>query len=187
MRSTDFLHQWRFRLALGLGGLALLLSGAVVAQGPDSAEPAMAGGDAEQLRQRLEIGMATLSTEEEAAQEKKDFARTACVVDKREKGEEVMELATDELLIIRDPSSGEQARNFAVEKLQAAADRMDLLIDEAKSCGISADRQQDEDKARTDQNKESTIPMEDPSSGMGNSPIPPVVDGSWPPVASGSE
>ncbi len=186
MSAARFLLQVRRRLAYGLGGCVLLLSGVSLAgPGPETAQAG--SGNAEALRQEIEVGMGELTSREEKAQEDNDFARTACVVDKREKGEEVLELATDELLIIRDPSSGEQAQAFALEKLQAAAERMDLLVDEARNCGVSADGVQDEDKARTDEDKEQTIPLEDPSQGMGASPLPPVIDGSWPPVASGSE
>jgi hypothetical protein len=170
-----------------LGGALVIASGISLAgPGPD-AEPAVAGDSAETLRQQVEAGMTQLAQEEEAAQKSRDFARTACVVDKREQGEEVLELATDEILIIRDPSSGEQARRFAHDKLAAAADRMDLLVEDARTCGVSAQQLADRDKARTDQNKDSTIPAEDPTQGMGASPVPPVIGGSWPPVASGSE
>jgi hypothetical protein len=180
------LLQWRRPLALGLGAAALSLSGWTFA-GP-AAEPSAAGSDdPDVLRQQIEVGMGELGKEEDRAQDAKDFARTACVVDKRERGEEILELATDELLIIRDPSSGEQARGFALEKLSAAAERMDLLVDEARTCGLSAKRVGDDgDKARTDETKEPTTPMEDPSQGMGVDPVPPAIDGSWPPVASGS-
>ncbi len=183
-----FLHQWKRHLAYAFGGAALLVSGVTLAgPGPETADAPADTGNAEAMRQGIEADMAELTGQEEKAQESKDFARTACVVDKREKGEEVLELATDELLIIRDPSSGEQARTFALEKLQAAAERMDLLVDEARTCGLSADKVDDEKKARTEESKEPTIPMEDPSSGMGVDPVPPAIDGSWPPVASATE
>lgn len=183
-----FLHQWKRHLAYALGGAALMVSGVTLAgPGPETADAPADTGNAESMRQGIEADMAELTGQEEKAQESKDFARTACVVDKREKGEEVLELATDELLIIRDPSSGEQARTFALEKLQAAAERMDLLVDEARTCGLSADKVDDEKKARTEESKEPTIPMEDPSSGMGVDPVPPAIDGSWPPVASATE
>lgn len=189
MSGTSFLHQWRLRAAVGFGGLALLVSGATFAwQGPEDAG-AGSGDTAEQLRQRVEMGMGEIVALEEDAQKnaKKEFAQIACVTDKKDQAELVLELATGEILIIRDPTAGAEAQQFALEKLEAAAERMELLADEARNCGLSADRAQEEDKARTDQDRQPTIPMEDPSSGMGVDPVPPVIDGSWPPTASGSE
>lgn len=139
---------------------------------------------ASSLRSQMEAGMAELGELAVEARTDEDLVRATCVLDKQDRANDVMELGTSELLIIRDPGTSEQARGFALEKLDAAANRIDGLVEEAKAC---AGRQGPEDEAgitRRESDEPTTVPMWDPSAGLGHPPTPPPLDGGWPPVAS---
>ncbi|MFV8750770.1 hypothetical protein ACNOYE_09485 [Nannocystaceae bacterium ST9] len=140
--------------------------------------------DAITLRTQMEEGMAMIGELAVEARAEADLVRATCVLDKQDRANDVMELGTGELLVIRDSTTSEQSRQFAVEKLDAAAGRIDKLVEEAKAC---AGQQGPEDKidiTRTDAEEPRTIPIWDPTAGLGSSPVPPPVDGGWPPAAS---
>ena len=139
---------------------------------------------ASSLRARMESGMAEIGELAVEARSDEDLVRAACVLDKQDRANDVMELGTSELLIIRDPGTSEQVRDFALEKLDAAAARVDKLVDEAKEC---SGRQGPEDEVgitRNEADEPRTIPVWAPSSGLGHNPVPPPLDGGWPPAAS---
>jgi hypothetical protein len=139
---------------------------------------------ASSLRGKMEAGMSDLGELAVEARNDADLVRATCVLDKQDRANDVMDLGTSELLVIRDPSASEQARDFALEKLEAAADRVDKLVEEAKEC---AGQQGPEDEAnitRNESDEPRTIPMWDPSAGLGNTSVPPPMDGAWPPIAS---
>ena len=121
-----------------------------------------------------------------------DLVRAACVLDKQERAEGVMELATGELLVIRDASASAEARSFAVEKLQAAASRLDDLVQLAKDCMGDQSPEMSDDDTKNQMQTSSLIPVLDPtvggSVGGGKPPVmpPPVDDGQPPTVGSPS-
>lgn len=140
--------------------------------------------DAISLRTRMEEGMAEIGELAVEARNDADLVRATCVLDKQDRAADVMELGTGELLVIRDPTTPEQARTFAVEKLDAASGRIDTLVEEAKACAGEQGPEERIDITRNDADEPRTIPLWDPTAGLGNSPVPPPVDGGWPPAAS---
>jgi hypothetical protein len=153
---------------------------------PAQAEPdsSLSVPGASSLRGKMETGMSDIGELAVEARNDADLVRATCVLDKQDRANDVMDLGTSELLVIRDPGASEQARNFALEKLEAASGRIDTLVEEAKSC---AGQQGPEDEAnitRNESDEPRTIPMWDPSAGLGNNAVPPPMDGAWPPIAS---
>ena len=122
------------------------------------------------------------------ARSEEDLVRLNCVLDKRDRADEVRKLANTELMVIRDRNQAEQARIFAAEKLAATADRLDALVEAARMCQGDQSPEDEVDVTRTDADQKQTIPVNDPASGSTPSDtLPPVLDPAWLPVASGSE
>lgn len=140
--------------------------------------------DAVSLRTRMEEGLAEIGQLAVEARNDADLVRATCVLEKQDRAADVMELGTGELLIIRDPNTAQQARDFALEKLDAAALRIDMLVDEAKACAGQQGPEEEVDMVRNDAEEPRTIPLWDPTAGLGDSPVPPPTDGAWPPAAS---
>jgi hypothetical protein len=140
--------------------------------------------DAVTLRTRMEDGMAEIGELATEARAEADLVRATCILDKQDRANDVMELGTGELLVIRDDTATAQSRQFALEKLDAAAGRIDGLVEEAKECAGQKGPEDDIDVTRNDSDEPRTIPAWDPTAGLGNSPVPPPVDGGWPPAAS---
>jgi len=195
-------------LAVGAAGLCLLavpvLAGppdagdagdAAAEETPDevgverTAEPSglVAAPNAEGSRRRLEAAMADLGSLSQEAKSSGDMVKTACIEDRRTRAKAVMEVATQELLIIRDPNTDAQARTFAEEKLGAAADRMEDMVAEARNCGQNTAPEDEDDKTRTEMDAPETIPIKDPTGGLGEQRVPPAVTADWPIVASPTE
>jgi hypothetical protein len=170
--------------------MALALGPTAAFGGPPPPEttPAAATplGDPDGYRQQMEKSLADLGELSEEAKESDDLARAACIFDKQDRAGDVMELGTSELLIIRDPNTDEEMRQFATEKLGAAARRMDALLEQARACGEEVGKSKEE-LARNKSLEPSDVPWEDPSAGAGDPKVPPPVDGQWPPVASATE
>lgn len=139
---------------------------------------------ASSLRARMEEGLARIGELAVEARSDEDLVRATCVLDKQDRANEVMDLGTSELLVIRDPGTSEQARGFALEKLDAAAARIELLVDEAKACSGDAGPEDEVDVTRRESDEPVEIPILDPSLGLGSNPVPPPMDGGWPPAAS---
>jgi hypothetical protein len=140
--------------------------------------------DAITSRTRMEEGMAEIGELAVEARAEADLVRATCVLDKQDRANDVMELGTSELMVVRDTATTEQSRQFAVEKLDAAAGRIDKLVEEAKSCAGKKGPEDEIDITRNEENEPRTIPIWDPTAGLGWSPVPPPMDGGWPPAAS---
>lgn len=140
--------------------------------------------DAITLRTNMEEGMSEIGELAVEARAEADLVRATCVLDKQERANDVMDLGTSELLVIRDSTTTEQSRQFALEKLDAASGRIDKLVDEAKACAGQKGPEDKIDITRNDSSEPRTIPIWDPTAGLGNSPVPPPIDGGWPPAAS---
>ena len=139
------------------------------------------------LRSKMEASMSELGEMAVEARSDEDLVRATCVLDKQDRANDVMELGTSELLIIRDPGTSEQARSFALEKLDAASLRMDKLVDEAKACSGRQGPEEEVEITRNTSDEPRTIPLWDPTAGLGHPPEPPPLDGAWPPAASPTE
>jgi hypothetical protein len=139
---------------------------------------------ASSLRAKMEGGMAEIGELAVEARNDEDLVRATCVLDKQDRANDVMDLGTSELLVIRDPGTSEQARGFALEKLDAAALRIEKLVEEAKACAGQDAPEDEVDITRNEADEPSEIPIMDPSLGLGANPVPPAVDGGWPPAAS---
>jgi len=140
--------------------------------------------EASSLRAQMESGMSAIGELALDARNDDDLVRATCVLEKQDRANDVMDLGTGELLVIRDPSTPEQARAFALEKLDAASVRIDKLVAEAKSCAGEAGPEDTVDITNNDADEPSDIPLLDPSLGLGNNTVPPPLDGGWPPAAS---
>jgi hypothetical protein len=136
------------------------------------------------IRAQMEAGMAEIGGLAATARNDQDLVRATCILDKQERANDVMDLATSELLIIRDPNTSEQARGFASEKLEAAGQRIDKLVADAKACSGQEGPEDSVDITRNDADEPSEIPLLDPTLGLGDNPVPPALDGDWPPAAS---
>lgn len=139
------------------------------------------------VRREMENDMAALGELAADARRDSDLVRAACVLDKQERAQGVMELATGEMLIIRDEGASTDARSFAVEKLQAASERLDGLVEQAKECIGDKTPEASDDVTSTEVDAEPTIPIADPTLGGnadGTKPgrVPPPVDDGTPPT-----
>jgi hypothetical protein len=139
---------------------------------------------ASSLRAKMESGMAEIGELAVEARSDEDLVRATCVLDKQDRANDVMDLGTSELLIIRDSGTNEQARAFALEKLDAASGRIDKLVTEAKACSGQQAPEDKVDVTRRDADEPDTIPVLNPTAGLGQGPVPPPMDGGWPPAAS---
>ena len=177
------------RVPVLIGALTLVgavFGGALASAAP--AAPATTTTSPSRSQARLEAGMTELGQLVLEARQDEDLVRLNCVLDKRERAEDVSQLATNEMLTIRDRSQDDKARMFAAEKLSAAADRMDALVEAARLCQGDQAPEDTVDATRTEADQKQTIPVNDPASGSADSAtLPPVLDPAWLPVASGSE
>ncbi len=139
---------------------------------------------ASSLRAKMEAGMSEIGELAVEARSDEDLVRATCVLDKQDRANDVMDLGTSELLIIRDSATNEQARAFALEKLEAASGRIDKLVTEAKACSGQQGPEDEVDVTRNDADEPDTIPILNPTAGLGDNPVLPPIDGGWPPAAS---
>lgn len=148
------------------------------AAAPSSSTSAAVGS----ARGSIERGMAELGTLLQRARQSGDMGRVACVQDKRDRAEIVLEVATGELLVLQDASADGQSRALAGEKLAEAADRVSGLVSQARACqdgeqSASAIAQNEANQPKT------VIPTDPTSSSPGAQRLPPRID-PRPPVAS---
>lgn len=136
---------------------------------------------------RLETGIASIGDMVGEARGQGDMVRLNCVLDKRDRAGGVMQLADAEIRVIRDRNSADQARVFATEKLSAAADRLDGLVESARACDGDETPEERVDVTRTEAAEPRTIPINDPAAAASIDALPPVLDPAWLPVASGTE
>jgi len=201
----------RTRIVAGVCGAWLLLGAGGASAGPPAGEPepppapaagevaapteaapaaapaATANVSVPKVQRDMENDLASLGDLATDAKRDSDLVRAACVLDKQERAEGVMELATGELLVIRDASAAAEARSFAVEKLQAAASRLDDLVQLAKDCVGDQTPEMSDDKTNNQVQQGNLIPLADPTVGgsLGGgkpSPVPPPVDSGVPPT-----
>lgn len=133
-------------------------------------------------RGSIERGMTELGTLLTRARQSGDMGRTACVQDKHDRAELVLEVATGELLVLQDSSADGQSRAFAGEKLSEAAERISGLVGQARAC--QGDQEQKRSDAQNSANQPKTVIPTDPtSSSAGIQRLPPRID-PRPPVAS---
>jgi hypothetical protein len=177
-------------MPFGVGAAVLLLAGVSLAEPaptpPSEDETTDRGPDTRAvpgLRQRLEEGMQTLGELAQRARSDTDLVRAQCVLDKQERAQGVMEVATGELLLLGDSSATQQQKAFAVEKLAAATERLDLLVDAARTCTGDTSPEETDDVTHTDVDESSAIPVADPTV-PAESPVPPPIDDSRPPVVA---
>ena len=153
-----------------------------------SSEAAPATGEAApaavvgQARATLERGLTELGELAARARQSGDMLRIACVQDKQDRANAVMEVATGDLLVAQDPAADAQTRAFASEKLGEAAQRMQDLVSRARTCTGK------EEAGPSSGSNQAQVPQivlpQDPTS-----PLPPAVRGlppidPRPPVAS---
>lgn len=148
--------------------------------------PAPSNISVPKVRRDMETNMATLGDLASDAKRDSDLVRAACVLDKQERAQGVMELATGELLVIRDPSASADARSFAAEKLAAASQRLEALVKQARECAGDKTPEKSDDVTRNEVDEDPSIPYPDPTIGGGAGggkppPIPPPVDDGIPP------
>jgi hypothetical protein len=185
MILSTWSHGTRWVRAMALVCVpAWLLSVATHAAPAPEAPPATpeAVPSAGKSRASIEEAMAELGRLTSAADTDKDVVRAACLVDKQERGREVMELVTGELLVVNDGGSTDQQRQFATEKLGALSDRMTRLVEEARSCTGDTGPERKDDKTRTQVDERPTVPYADPTAGGIRPPVPPPVDDGKPPT-----
>jgi hypothetical protein len=147
-----------------------------------AAESPSASAGVGSARGTIERGMTELGTLLTRARQSGDMGRTACVQDKHDRAEIVLEVATGELLVLQDSSADGQSRAFAGEKLGEAAERISGLVGQARAC--QGDQEQKRNDVQNSANQPKTVIPTDPtSSSSGIQRLPPRID-PRPPVAS---
>jgi hypothetical protein len=137
-----------------------------------------------ELRDRIEGAMAELGQLAQASRGDTDSVKAACVLDKYERGQGIMEIATGELIVLQDSTATREQKAFAAEKLSAAAERLDGLLREARTCSGETGPEDEDDVTKTEQDEPTTIPVADPTQGGAESPVPPPVDDTRPPTVT---
>lgn len=180
------------RLLFVWGSAALLLAGSAAAApsaspppaapAPPAATPATPPVSIPTARNTIEGGMSELGTLLLRARQSGDGVRIACVQDKRDRADSVLEVATGEILVLQDPSVDGQSRAFAGEKLAEAADRLSGLVSQARACQGGPDEASG--GGNNESNQPKTVIPNDPTSTVPTGPrLPPRID-PRPPVAS---
>jgi hypothetical protein len=161
--------------------------------GPESGSDSDSAGDRDfvaapakvvDLKRQLERDMTTLGRLANRAADEADLVRAACVLDKYERGQSVMEVATSEVLVVQDPASTERQRQFAAEKLGAAAVRLQSLADEARQCAGETSPEDQDDVTSTELDEAPTVPVVNPTVGGATPPVPPSVNDQRPPTTA---
>ena len=93
--------------------------------------PAMS---ASQARGALERGLTELGELAARARQSGDMVRIACVQDKQDRANAVVEVATGDLVVAQDPAADAASRAFAGEKLGEAARQLQGLVSKARAC-----------------------------------------------------
>lgn len=146
----------------------------------DAKPPTMS---AAQARGALERGLTELGELAARARQSGDFVRIACVQDKQDRANAVVEVATGDLVVAQDPASDAQTRAFAGEKLGEAAQQLQGLVSKARACTGKEEATRGVDGSNDSQVPQVVLPQ-DPTGpaappGRGLPPIDPR-----PPVAS---
>ena len=198
------MSTYRQRIVLAWGSAALLAASPVGAapsdsSGPAPAEPSEPSEPAEpddaaapasaeapaavgNARGALERGMTELGTLLTRARQSGDSTLLACVQDKRDRAEIVLEVATGEILVLQDPGADEHSRAFAGEKLSEAAARVSDLAGQARACQ-GGDAEARKDGPNEAKQPRTVIPVDPTAAGSVAPRLPPRID-PRPPVAS---
>jgi hypothetical protein len=157
------------------------------AAAPASAAPLAAVGkkvSVSELRRRMEQDSAEIGKLAQKARRGGDVKKIACVTDKQDRAELLMDVASPELSLLRDRAADGKARVFASEKLAAASARLSGLLEEARACagdpalGGAEGTENGLSESRT-------VQPRDPTSAAAHTPwLPPPDDPTRPPVAS---
>lgn len=124
----------------------------------------------------------------EGAKADGDAVRAACVQDKVDHGRDVMEVATGEILILRDAKATGREKSLASEKLQAAAERMKGLVKAARACSGDQAPEEQDNVTRNELDEQQNVPLADPTQPGVTPPVPSPVDPTTPQtVASPSQ
>jgi hypothetical protein len=89
---------------------------------------------ASQARAALEGGLTELGELAARARQSGDMIRIACVQDKQDRANAVVEVATGDLAVAQDAAADAQTRAFAGEKLGEAAQQLQALVSKARVC-----------------------------------------------------
>lgn len=146
---------------------------------PEAGAPPKSAGEA---RRVLEASMSTLGDLAADAVADSDSVRAACVVDKRDRGSGVMELATADLLVATDSGADAAERNFALQKVEASAGRLEQLVEQARGCLGDGTPNDNDDTASNDVDETQSVAMADPTAIGRQPPVPPPVDDGRPPT-----
>ncbi|MBA3547403.1 MAG: hypothetical protein H0T76_13025 [Nannocystis sp.] len=93
--------------------------------------PAMS---ASQARGALERVLTELGELAARARQSGDMVRIACVQDKQDRANAVVEVATGDLVVAQDAAADAPSRAFAGEKLGEAAQQLQGLVSKARAC-----------------------------------------------------
>lgn len=173
---------------------ALALFGAVTAVGTDAyGEPPATDARSAQrdarsvaeIQRSLEQTLQAMGELAAESREESDIVRADCIRQKNARAEETMELATNEILVIRDSGTSEQARAFAIEKLQAADERLSTLATEARACSGVLEPEDEDGVTSNDQDEANPVPVADPTTPPFLRPtLPPLDPDTRPPVVA---
>lgn len=147
------------------------------------AEDAVVPGEASKVRQSMEKGVTEINTVLTKARKQGDASRIACVLDKRQRADRVMELATGELIVL-EGAAQPQEKSFAMQKLNAASGKLEELVVQARQCaGDAGPRSLNVTENQLE--REDLVPHNDPTSvPPGNPGVPPPLDPGRPIVSS---
>ncbi|MGB1015980.1 MAG: hypothetical protein ACPG4T_17725 [Nannocystaceae bacterium] len=149
---------------------------------PSSEKPTADTGSGT-LRKSMEKGVSEINAVLTKARKKGDASRIACVLDKRQRAERVMEVATGELIVLEGESEA-QERSFAQQKLTAASGKLEELVVQARQCA-GEDGPQSLNATENQLEREDLVPHNDPTAvPAGNPGVPPPLDPGRPIVSS---
>lgn len=136
-----------------------------------------------ELRRGMEQDLAEIGKIGQKVRRDGDMVKIACVTDKEDRAEGVMDVATPEIALLQDGSADSASQSFAGQKLKAAAQNLGKLLDEARACtGAPAATRGATDNVVDEGER---LPPEDPTAAPGSGPgLPPTIDPGRPPVAS---
>lgn len=113
-------------------------------------------------------------------------AQASCIKSQAEQAAQVSNDAEDQLALFNDPASSPEVKEAAAAQLAALAAVANGLVETSSNVceGMAVDA---DDPTDTDEDAPGTIPLLDPTSGLGTpTDLPPAVDNGWPQVGSPS-
>jgi len=186
VRRSRYGFAWVPLVPLVMGPLLLVggLSLAEPQNESDEIPEAISPEAIAQTRSRVETSMGELAglAEQVRDDDSTGGAEKGCVIDKHERGRDVLEVATDDLLVLQDANATAGQQRFALEKLGAAADQLQALVAQAHGC--RGDDGPAPDATDNEKDETPTIPISDPTLGGATSPVPPAVDAGRPPTVA---